>query len=79
MKKRILCLLLALMLCLSVIFVSCGPDDDGPEGEGGGGGDTTQTPPDDEGVKGEIVTGPANEDATVNVSGNQTPGHTKPY
>ncbi len=67
MKKSILCLLLALILCLGMVFVSCKKDKD-EEGEG-----------DSTGKKGEIKVTAAAEDAVVNRPNEQVPGYTIGY
>ncbi len=69
MKIRVLCLLLALLLCAGMIFVSCNDTPDEPD-------DTPVT--EDEGKKGEIIVQGAPEDATVNVPGQKVDGFSKP-
>lgn len=71
MKKRILCLLVALLLCLSMVFVSCN-DDETPDGG--------NTPPveDTDGKKGNIEVKPSGADATLNEGGQKTDGFSKP-
>ncbi len=67
MKLRIFCLITILVLCMSMLFVSCKPDD--PETE----------PEADQGKKGEIVTKSAEGDVTINVPGQITDNFTLPY
>ena len=71
MKKRILCLLVALLLCLSMVFVSCNDDTTL---------DDDNTPPvtDTDGKKGEIEVKPSGTDATLNEGGQKTDGFSKP-
>ncbi len=65
MKKSILCLLLALLLCLGMVFVSCKKDEEEE-------GDTV-------GKKGDVKVTAAAEDAVVNRPNEQVPGYTIGY
>ena len=67
MKKRILCLLMALLLCLSMVFVSCNDDTTDDD-----------TPAVTDGKKGEIEVKPSGTDATLNEGGQKTDGFSKP-
>lgn len=67
MKLRIFCLITILVLCMSMLFVACKPDDQPDETEV------------DQGKKGEIVTKGAEGDANINVPGKITDNFTLPY
>lgn len=67
MKLRILCLITILVLCMSMLFVACKPDEQ------------TEQPAADQGKKGEIVTKSAEGDANITVPGKITGGFTLPY
>lgn len=80
MKKRILCFLLLLVLCVSLVLTACGPKDEPTADETPSTDTPTDTTPTDDNVKkGEINTKGDFGSAEVTVDGKMTDDYTLPY
>ena len=80
MKKRILCFLLLLVLCVSLLLTACGPKEETPNQDTPPADTPVEEAPTDDNVKkGSITTKGDFGDANVTVDGQMTDGYTIPY